>query len=105
MREIIAARTSSVWLGAFQAASVPAALVGTLDDLPDDAQLGANRITVGANAAVGASPLINHPVNVEGLSRRSVQRAPDLGEHSTEILRSLDFDDEQIEGLRHDGVI
>jgi crotonobetainyl-CoA:carnitine CoA-transferase CaiB-like acyl-CoA transferase len=105
MREIIAKRTSSVWLAAFQAASVPATLIGTLDDLPADAQLGANRMTVSANAAVGASLLINHPVNVEGLSRRSVARAPELGQHSTEILRSLEFDEAQIEGLRHDGVI
>jgi formyl-CoA transferase len=105
MRIAIATRDSSVWLAAFQAAAVPAALVGTLDDLPSDAQLRANRMTVAASAAVGSGPLINHPVNVDGLARRSVQRAPDLGQHSDEILRALDIDDTQIAQLRHDGVI
>ena len=105
MREVIITRTSAIWLAAFQAASVPAALVGTLDDLPKDAQLDTNRITIAATTSLGTRPMINHPVNVEGLSRQSVQPAPGLGQHSVEILRALDFDDAKIEELRHDGVI
>jgi len=104
MREVIAVRDSAEWLATFREASVPAAMVGTLDDLPIDPQLDANRMTV-TDASDRTSRWINHPVNVEGLPRRPVQRAPGLGEHSQEILRGLNISDLEIARLRGDGVI
>jgi crotonobetainyl-CoA:carnitine CoA-transferase CaiB-like acyl-CoA transferase len=104
MRLAIAARDSTEWLAAFREASVPAALVGTLDDLPIDPQIDANGMTV-VDSSGGSSRLVNHPVNVAGLPRRPVQRAPDLGQHTDEILRGLAISDVEIARLRHDGVI
>ncbi len=105
MRIRIAERPGEQWLASFHAANVPAALMGTLDDLTRDAQVDANGITVSNDDERGGHRLINHPINVAGLPRRAVQPAPELGEHSDEILGGLGFDSEQIAGLRRDGVI
>jgi crotonobetainyl-CoA:carnitine CoA-transferase CaiB-like acyl-CoA transferase len=106
LRTAIAPRTSAAWLTAFHHASVPAALVGTLDDLVTDPQIERNGMTVSAEReSLGTDRLINHPVNVTELPRRAVRRAPELGEHSDEILRSLDYSEAEISHWRADGVI
>ncbi len=106
MRVRIAERSSTEWLGLFHNADVPAALMGTLDDLPSDSQVAANGITLPNDGSTrGRHRLINHPVNVTGLPRRAVRPAPELGEHSNEILGDLGFDAVQIAQLRRERVI
>ena len=106
MRNRIALRTSQEWLASFRAAKVPAALMGTLDDLVADPQLAVNRMTVPTDDSGRATRrVINHPVNIAGLPRRPVHPAPDLGQHSDEILRSLGFRPAEIAELRDERVI
>ena len=40
---------------------------------------------------------ISSPIQVHGVSKVDAKRAPELGEHSEEILRELNFDAKQIE--------
>jgi crotonobetainyl-CoA:carnitine CoA-transferase CaiB-like acyl-CoA transferase len=49
--------------------------------------------------------VINHPVNIADLPRRPVHPAPDLGQHSDEILGSLGFRPAEIAELRDERVI
>jgi crotonobetainyl-CoA:carnitine CoA-transferase CaiB-like acyl-CoA transferase len=106
VREAISGRTSASWLTEFKAAGVPAALIGTLDDLRNDAQITANTMTIDTNPAQFGTPrLINHPVNISDLPRRDPRRAPELGEHVEEILGELGFSAAEIEVLRKDGVV
>ena len=106
VRAAIALRESQHWLTKFHDAKVPAALVGTLDDLLTDPQLAANGMTAIADAAsVGAARVINHPINVVGLPRRAVGAAPALGQHSGEILGRLGYTSTDIAELRSDGVV
>ena len=106
MRERIARQSSQNWLAVFREAGVPAALMGTLDDLTSDTQLPVNRITVTTRDGSGSGPpLINHPVNVTGLPRSKIQPAPDLGQHSEEILGTLGFTSAEIAELRSQRVI
>jgi crotonobetainyl-CoA:carnitine CoA-transferase CaiB-like acyl-CoA transferase len=106
MRNRIALRTSQEWLATFREARVPAALMGTLDDLVSDPQLPVNRITVPTDdSGLSARRLINHPVNITGVTRRPVHPAPDLGQHSDEILEDLGFRPAEIAELRDQGVI
>jgi crotonobetainyl-CoA:carnitine CoA-transferase CaiB-like acyl-CoA transferase len=106
MRDRIAFRTSQEWLVSFHEAKVPAALMGTLDDLVSDPQLTVNRMTVPMEDPGRATQrVINHPINVAGLSRRPVHPAPDLGQHSDEILGSLGFRPAEIAELRNQRII
>lgn len=106
MRARITLRTSQEWLASFREARVPAALMGTLDDLVSDPQLIVNRMTVPTDdSGRQTQRVINHPVNVTGLPRRPVHPAPDLGQHSDEILGSLGFHPAEIAELRSQRVI
>jgi formyl-CoA transferase len=48
---------------------------------------------------------ISSPIKVHGVSKVPAVRAPDLGEHTEEILGELGFDAPRIESLRKDGAI
>ena len=49
--------------------------------------------------------VIKHPLNIDGLASRSPGPAPDLGEHSKEILAELGYSDADIAGMESQGVI
>ena len=105
IRPIIAQRESAEWLREFKDANVPVSMLGTIDDLPSDPQLVANAILREPDEPIGADYIINHPVNVEASKRAPVKRAPDIGEHSEEVLFELGYQVQDIERLRDAGVI
>ena len=102
---IIAQRDAADWIHEFNAANVPVSMLGTIDDLPSDPQLLANAILREPSEPIGADYVINHPVNVETSKRAPVKRAPDVGEHSEEVLVELGYQNHEIEHLRDAGVI
>ncbi len=83
-------------------ADIPAAPVWTLDDLLASGHLEARgMLQPGFNAALGDLRVIPQPVQFSDSSRIAPMRAPTLGEHTEQVLRSdLGLDDERIEGLR-----
>jgi crotonobetainyl-CoA:carnitine CoA-transferase CaiB-like acyl-CoA transferase len=106
LREVFRARTAPDWMQTFREHAVPISVVTHVQDLPDDAQLLANEIvTPPANPAMPSPPLINHPVNVRDLPRVGPTPAPDLGQHSDEILTELGYADMEIAQLRHQGIV
>ena len=105
IRPIIAQRDAADWVRQFKAESVPVSMLGTIDDLPSDPQLVANAILREPDEPIGADYIINHPVNVEASKRAPVKRAPDVGEHSDEVLAELGFQHQEIARLRETGVI
>ena len=105
IRPLVLTRDAREWLEVLRIASVPVSLLATVDDLPSDPQLFANSILREPDETIGADYVINHPVNVEASGRAPVKRAPNVGEHSTQILAELGYDLKAIEGFREDGVI
>jgi crotonobetainyl-CoA:carnitine CoA-transferase CaiB-like acyl-CoA transferase len=106
VRAVIRTRPAAEWIDAFRTAGAPAALIGRFDDLPQDPQLDINRIVARpGDPAEGNHRLIMHPVNVDGITRAPIRRAPEVGEHNSDVLRALGYDDAAIEELRRDGVI
>lgn len=106
MAAAIAARSSAEWLTRFHEAGVPAARVATLEDLRDDPQLLANGMLMNLEQHdIPLDRMIDHPVNVEGLARAPLRRAPDLGEHTDEVLTALGYDTDARSQFRRDGVI
>ncbi|MEM7098302.1 MAG: CaiB/BaiF CoA-transferase family protein [Pseudomonadota bacterium] len=104
LREAIAKASSEVWMTQFHQAGVPAALVGRVEDLPNDPQVQANQFFVDPGNT-GLDRLLKHPVNVEGLERATPDRAPEMGEHTHEILAELGFTSDQISDFQKGGVV
>ena len=105
IRPIIEQRDAAEWISEFKNANVPVSMLGTIDDLPSDPQLVANAILREPDEPIGTDYIINHPVNVEVSKRAPVKRAPDVGEHSEEVLTELGYQEHEITRFRKAGVI
>ena len=71
-----------------------------------DPQLKANDIVVPLEGAGGKlTSTITSPIQVHGVAKVPARRAPDLGEHTEDILHDLGFDAKGIEALRMSGAV
>jgi formyl-CoA transferase len=48
---------------------------------------------------------VNSPIWIRGQEKVKPRRAPNVGEHSEEVLRAAGYSDPEIRALRADGVI
>ena len=99
------ARTSAEWVAALLAADIPVTPLHDLDSLMEDEHL----------TAVNYLPVVEHPTegrvrdirvpSTWSESQPNVRRhAPQLGEHSVEVLREAGLSEDQIEALIARGV-
>ena len=104
--EAVATRTSAEWLTVFDALDVPVNRIAVVEETATDEQILTNEMAVVPEDPEIRVPLvINHPIKVSSVPPVGPRRAPDLGEHSAEILRELGYDDEAIRSMAEDGVI
>jgi len=105
--EVFLAKTSEEWYRALkEAGDLMFTLVNRMDDLPSDPQLLANDyITTWDHPVLGR---VKWPGFVAHFSETPAEirtPAPELGEHSEEILLELGYDWDAIVQLREEGVI
>lgn len=106
LREIFATKTSDEWVQILKYDNqLPVERVATFDDLPEDPHLTLNKIVAPPIDDVGIGYIINDPVNVEGVARVGAKKAPEMGEHSEEILEEMGYDARAIAAFREKGVI
>ena len=75
-------------------------------EVVNDPQLKANGIVVPLEGAGGKlTSTISSPIQVHGVTKEPARRAPELGEHTEEILHDLGFDAEGIDALRASGAV
>lgn len=102
---IIRNNSAQHWINICSEWDVPVTFVGKIDDLPNDPQLLANELIREPDDEIGADYVIDHPINVDAIGSVGVKRAPEVGEHTTEVLNELGYDAEAIEKLRERGVV
>jgi crotonobetainyl-CoA:carnitine CoA-transferase CaiB-like acyl-CoA transferase len=79
--------------------------VPSFEQIAGDEQMELNGVfTELANAPGGPIRTVNNPITVEGSEKVAPKMPPAVGEHSTEILRSIGYSDEAIEELVKRGV-
>jgi crotonobetainyl-CoA:carnitine CoA-transferase CaiB-like acyl-CoA transferase len=105
MRDVLITQPSDYWMQALTEAGVPVALVGRIDELPNDPQVVANHMAIQPTDEVGMPSVIKHPINVEGLPTRPAGPAPELGQHSEEILAELGYRAQDIAQMKEQGII
>ena len=91
-------RTTAEWLEFFNEHDVPAAAVGTLDDLVQE-------LPVVDHPEAGPYREIPPPVRFAQAPQAVRRPAPLIGQHTDEILEEVGYDAEGIAGLRQSGAV
>jgi crotonobetainyl-CoA:carnitine CoA-transferase CaiB-like acyl-CoA transferase len=102
----IGARTLAENMEVFERAQVTAAPVYDIDQFMADPHVIAREILVDLpDVDMGRLPMHNVIPRLSGTPGRLRRPAPELGEHTAEILRSLGLDDAEIEGLAREAIV
>ena len=104
--EVFAAQPMAHWYEVFNGVHVTFGPVRGPQEVIDDPQLRVNDIVVPLEGAGGKlTSTISSPIQVHGVAKVPARRAPNLGEHTEEILKELGFDTKEIDGLRASGAV
>jgi crotonobetainyl-CoA:carnitine CoA-transferase CaiB-like acyl-CoA transferase len=101
-----AAHSFDYWHSALAQARIPFSLIQTVEELAHDPQLRANNYLV--PIADGADPphlTVDSPVHVEQEAKVQPTVAPTLGQHTTDILKQLGYDEAAIAAMGADGTV
>lgn len=97
---------ADAWMTKFAAAGLNAGRVGVVEEMLEDEQVHINRMVVPPVDESMEMPLvINHPLKADHLAQVGPKRAPEVGEHSDEILADLGYSESEIAAMRAQGVI
>ncbi len=104
--EAFAARSRDEWLAALESEEIPCGPVNTYGDLADDPQIRANDYLIDLTVPEGAT------VKLPGLAVALSETpggvrspAPELGQHTEEVLLDLGYGWDEIASLREESVI
>jgi crotonobetainyl-CoA:carnitine CoA-transferase CaiB-like acyl-CoA transferase len=93
------------WKEALDQVRITYGVIQTPEETAADPQLRANEIVVPLEGDPAVTETISSPINVRGIAKVPATRAPELGEHTDEILRELGFCNDEIDEFRAEGVI
>jgi crotonobetainyl-CoA:carnitine CoA-transferase CaiB-like acyl-CoA transferase len=94
------------WRRVLDASGIAFGVVGTLDDIPDDAQMRDSGALVPIDdPRAGARLTVSSPVWIGGQDKVPATMAPGIGEHTTEVLREAGLEETEIARLLQAGVI
>ena len=107
VQELFADRPVAHWVALLNEAGIPAGPVYTVPQMFEDPQVRHLGVVAELPASPGAAPmrLITQPVVLNRTPARLSAAAPEVGEHSEEILREAGYDADEIRRLRELEVI
>ncbi|MDP3766531.1 MAG: CoA transferase, partial [Dehalococcoidia bacterium] len=104
--DAFATKTSAEWMDLLQAADCICAPVASYEDLLNDPQVRANEYIVEVDHPnQGRMPVVGAPWRFSDTPAEIAPSAPELGQHTEEVLQELGRSWEEIEALREQGVI
>src|SRR5712671_1259461 len=104
--EAFAGQSMAHWREVFEQAHITFGDVKGPSDVISDPQLRENDIVVPLEGAGDKlTSTISSPMQVHGVAKVPAKRAPELGEHTDEVLRELGFASAEIEDLHTGGAI
>ena len=101
----IAEKDMDDWAKIFAEYALSWSLVQTIEDVAEDKQMLANDVFVEfEHSKHGSLRTINSPIFLRGEEKVKPQSAPEIGQHTVEILQSLGYDEMAVEELMKRGI-
>jgi crotonobetainyl-CoA:carnitine CoA-transferase CaiB-like acyl-CoA transferase len=101
--EIFATRDQADWRRILDEAGLIFGIVADMDEIADDKQILASGALVPFTD--GSSLTVNSPLWIAGQEKSLPRPAPDVGQHSEEILRETGYIEAEISAMRDAGII
>jgi len=99
--EVMSTATRTSWLERFAAAGVPSGPINDYAQVFDDPQVAARDMVVEVeHPALGRLRSLGSPVKMSATPLDPRRRAPGLGEHTDEVLRTAGIGDEELREMR-----
>ena len=103
--DALAGKNMSEWAALFHEQGVIWGPIPTMDHVATDEQMKANGVYVELDhPELGKIETVSSPLKVQGITKQTPAMAPEIGEHSLEILISLGYDEVEIERMKKRGV-
>jgi len=109
LRQLTIKRSTSDWISALEAAGVPAGPINSLDSVFESEQVAARQMRIRMrheSADSGHVDLIGNPLKLSETPVRYAKPPPRLGGDTDHVLKTIfDFNDQEIETLRAQGIL
>ena len=98
-------KTTAEWQDALDDAGIPAGPVYDIAQMSEDAQTAARQMVRDIETAQGAlTRVLGHPIKYSSTETPIRKRAPQLGEHTAEVLAEAGYSASEIETLEESGI-
>ncbi|VTU37412.1 Formyl-coenzyme A transferase [Variovorax sp. PBL-E5] len=106
IRDLTPSRTTAQWVAICEAGEIPCMPVVDIEDLPQDEHLQAvGMFEAHQHPTEGATTLVRSPIRFSRSPASIRRHAPGFGEHSIEVLRGLDYPEDEIAAMLADGSV
>jgi formyl-CoA transferase len=106
MNRALAARTSAEWIEALNKIGVPCGPIYKMDEVFADAQVKHLGVAAEVNhPRLGRYRILNQAVRLSRTPASLKTATPEIGQHTNEVLRELEYSDAEIAALRKQGVV
>ena len=106
LQEYFRTRSSTEWIEALNDAGVPCGPIYKMDEMWSDPHIEHLEMSRPVDhPALGRLEVLRHATNMSGTPKMPYRPAPEIGEHTDEVLREFGFSDDEIEIMRKEHVV